>query len=103
VSWSRNQIDLPRGKVATNLARTRVSYSFSPRTFVQGLVQYNDAADVWSANVRFGWLQEASTGLFIVYNDTQYFDDAVVPPAGERLTTGRSLVIKVSRLFDLLK
>jgi len=34
-------------------------------------VQYNDRADVWSMNLRVGWLQAANTGLFVVYNDTR--------------------------------
>ena len=63
VSYQRNDVDLPWGDFVTNLVRTRVSYSFNPRTFVQGLVQYNDRADLWSMNFRFGWLQAANTGL----------------------------------------
>jgi len=57
--------------------------------FLQGLVQYNDRADLWSMNFRFGWLQAANTGLFIVYNDTRYMYDLIDQP--ER--TDRSLVI----------
>ncbi len=64
LSYQRNDVDLPWGEFVTNLVRTRVSYSFNPRTFVQGLVQYNDRADLWSVNLRFGWLQAANTGLF---------------------------------------
>ena len=52
-------------------APKRFSYSFTTRTFVQGLVQYNDRADLWSMNFRFGWLQDANTGLFVVYTDTR--------------------------------
>ena len=70
----------------TNLARLRVSYSFTTRVFVQGLVQYNDRADLWSMNFRFGWLQAANTGLFIVYNDTRYLYDLSESPSGP---TGR--------------
>jgi hypothetical protein len=44
ISWDRNDVDLPWGQFVTNLGRTRVSYSFSPRVFVQGLLQYNDRA-----------------------------------------------------------
>jgi len=100
LSLSRNDVDLPTGSFTTNVARTRVSYSFTARTFLQGLVQYNDTADLWSANVRFGWLQQANTGLFIVYNDTQPLDD---DPRSRSVITGRSLTIKVSRMIDLLR
>jgi hypothetical protein len=77
----------------------RVSYSFTTRMFLQGLVQYNDRADLWSTNLRFGWLQAANTGLFVVYNDTRYLYDLYEQP--ER--TDRSLVIKFSRTFDVLR
>ena len=100
LSYQRNDIDLPWGDFATNLVRTRVSYSFNPRTFVQGLIQYNDRADLWSMNFRFGWLQAANTGLFIVYTDTHGLYD-LFPTRPER--TDRSLIVKFSRMFDVLR
>ena len=99
LAYQRNDVDLPGGSFSTNLVRTRLSYSFSTRAFLQGLVQYNDRADVWSMNVRFGWLQAANTGLFVVYTDTRGLYDLFDRP--ER--TDRSLVIKFSRMFDLLQ
>ena len=65
---------------------------------MQSLVRYNDRADLWSVNFRFGWIQQANTGLFIVYNDSRPFDDLTTTAA----TTGRSLTIKFSRMFDVL-
>jgi hypothetical protein len=97
---ARNDVDLPLGRFVTNLIRSRVNYSFTPRTFVQSLLQYNDRADIWSMNVRFGWLQAANTGLFIVYNDTRGLYD-LFPNRPER--TDRSLIIKFSRMFDVLQ
>ena len=48
--------------------------------------------------LRLGWLQDANTGLFVVYNDTRELGryDFVTP------TTGRSLILKFSRMFDVL-
>lgn len=97
VSYSRNDVRLPWGDFTTNLVRARVSYSFNPSAFVQALLQYNDRADIWSMNLRFGWLQAANTGLFIVYNDTRGLYDLFDRP--ER--TDRSFVVKFSRMFDL--
>ncbi len=98
-SYSLNDVDLPWGSFRTNLIRSRINYSFTPRTFVQSLVQYNDRADLWSMNIRFGWLQAANTGLFIVYNDTRYLYDLIERPERK----DRSLTVKYSRMFDLLK
>ena len=58
-----------------------MSYSFSPRVFVQSLIQYNDRADAWTSNFRFGWLQQANTGVFLVYTDSHDLDDRCVRAA----------------------
>jgi len=58
------------------------------------LVQYSDQVDQWSTNLRFGWLNTAGTGLFIVYNDVQGFDTLQGPQ-------GRSLFIKYTRQFNV--
>lgn len=99
VGYQRNDIDLPGGQFTTNLLRTRVSYAFNTRTFVQSLVQYNDRADLWSVNLRFGWLQAANTGLFVVYTDTRGLYDLFPGPA----RSDRSFVVKFSRMFDVLQ
>ncbi len=99
VSFQRNDVFLPQGDFTTNLVRSRLSFSFTPRLFVQSLVQYNDRADIWSMNLRLGWLQAANTGLFVVYNDTRGLYDLRPTPLRE----DRSLVIKFSRMFDLLQ
>ena len=95
VQWSRNDVDLPGGQFIANLTSARVAVNFSPRRFFMALVQHNDAADLWSANLRVGLLGQANTGLFIVYNDTRGLHDAI--PFGG----GRSLILKFSRLFDM--
>ena len=95
--WSYNDFRLPGGDFTTNLARLRVAYSFTTRMFLQALVQYNDRADLWSSNIRFGLLSDANTGLFVVYNDIQGLGSEI--PSG----AGRTLTLKYSYLFDLLR
>jgi hypothetical protein len=97
VSWQYNNIDLKGGSFETNLGRLRTTYSFTPRIFVQALVQYNDRADLWATNFRFGWLQRANTGLYVVYNEVRDLGNA-----GTGIPD-RSLTIKYSRMFDLLR
>jgi hypothetical protein len=96
LAYELNNVDLPGGTFDTNLARARLSWSWTPRLFLQGLVQYNDQAELWSANVRFGWLSSANTGLFVVYNENR---DLEGPGSTFR---DRSLTVKFSRLVDLL-
>ena len=94
--WSYNDLNLPGGKFTTNLIRTRLAYSFTTRMFLQALIQYNDRADLWSSNIRFGLLSDANTGLFVVFNDIQGIGSRI--PSG----AGRTLTLKYSYLFDLL-
>jgi hypothetical protein len=97
--WDRNDVDLPGGSFVTNLARARASYSFSPRVFVQSLVQYNTRANTWSSNFRFGWLQQANTGIFVVYTDSHLIDEDPL----RAVSADRSFIVKISRMFDALR
>lgn len=93
LTWSRNDIELDNGKFDTNIFQARLSYSFTPRIYTQSLIQYNSVAELWSANIRFGWLQQANTGLFLVYNQVHYGGSIY----------NRSFTVKYTRVFDVLK
>ena len=64
-----NDVRLDQGNFVRTLIGTRLGYNFTPRVFVNSLVQYNNQARVWTANARFGWLNTAGTGLCVVFND----------------------------------
>lgn len=64
-----NDVRLPEGNFIRSLQAVRLNYFFSPRIFVQTLTQYNNQQAIFSSNIRFGWLNTAGTGLFIVLND----------------------------------
>ena len=103
VEWSYNDLRLPGGDFTTNLVRFRTTYSFTTRMFFQALEQYNDRAELWSSNLRFGLLSDANTGLFVVYNDVRYFDSVLGSRFHTPLAGGRTLTVKYSQLFDLLR
>ncbi len=105
LEWSYNDLRLPGGHFTTNLARLRVSYSFTTRMFLQTLVQYNDSVDIWSSNLRFGLLRDANSGLFIVYNDINYLGSMLYRDRYDQAlqSTGRTLTIKYSHLFNVLR
>jgi len=91
-------VNLDGGSFETAVVGLRAAYSFTPRVYVQSLVQYNDQTRNLSGNVRFGWLNTAGTGLFIVYNDLEHLG----PFSRTGLTRGpteRALVIKFTRQF----
>ena len=94
---SFNWVDLPQGDFTQHVASTRVSYSFSPRTFLSGLVQYSASSDSFSANFRLRWEYAPGSEIFIVYTeerDTDVFDRF-------SKLENRGLVIKVNRLLRM--
>jgi hypothetical protein len=100
-------VSLPQGNFETVLMGMNFGYFFTPRIYLQSLVQYSNQADSWSANLRFGWLNTAGTGLFIVYNDVQGFDypDGLNHDGGrfvENGTLARSFIVKFTRQFNVL-
>jgi hypothetical protein len=99
LGWSYNDIDLPEGAFETNLGRLRLSYSFTTLINLQALIQYNDRDDIWAANLRFAWLRTANSGLYVVYNQNQDLHGSGFGWTRKE----RSLIIKYSYLFDLLK
>ena len=90
-----NDVDLVEGSFETKLVGVNFGYFFTPRIYLQSLVQYSDQIDRLSANMRFGWLNTAGTGLFIVYNDIRGVDQLDGP-------LGRSLILKFTRQLNVL-
>ena len=93
-SFNYNDFDLPNGDFTANLARVRLSYSFTPKMQIETLVQYSETVDEFATNLRFSWLRTASSGLYIVYNE-------VDEQADDGLPTGREFIVKYSYIFDV--
>ncbi len=91
-SFAINDLQLPNGSTVSTLFGARINYLFTPRINFQGFVQYNSTIDLWSFNLRFSILEQANTGLFIVYNDI-YTEGA---------PNNRSFTVKYTHMFDLL-
>ncbi|HSM59172.1 MAG TPA: DUF5916 domain-containing protein [Longimicrobiales bacterium] len=98
VSWF--DVDLDQGDFRTTVVGLRTAYSFTPRIYLQSLLQYNDQSDTFSGNIRFAWLNTAGTGLFLVYNDlrnTASFAERGIP----RGPLDRTFVVKFTRQLNL--
>lgn len=91
--YQYNRFNLPVGDFSANIFRSQITYAFTPTMFVQGLIQNNSTRKLWAANIRFSWLQRANTGLFIVYNHNLQ----------ERSPLNNSIILKYTRIFDLVK
>ncbi len=89
-------LKLDNGDLNAILSGSRLSYSFTPRMFLQSLIQYNNVSNLLSVNARFGLLKNANTGLFVVMNILKD-DDLLDYINNQRLT------VKYTHTFDLIK
>ena len=98
-SVSFNWVDLPEGSFTTQLASTRFTYTFTPRMFFSGLLQYSSSGDSFSTNLRFRWEYNPGSEIFVVYSEDRDTD----PLTPDRYTElrDRGLVVKITRLFQL--
>ncbi len=93
-------VNLKEGDFATSLVALKASYTFTPRIFLQATIQYDNESEDVGSNIRFGWLNTAGTGLYVVYNDIQHF--GVFDRTGfDRGPKGRQLIIKYTKQFDI--
>ena len=93
-------VTLAEGSFTTMLWRLRTAYSFTPRIYLQSLLQYNRQTDTFSTNIRFGWLNTAGTGLFVVLNNlenTGTFDRTQLPEG----PLERAVLVKFTRQVNL--
>ena len=91
ISWEHDEVALPTGDFTTNLVNTRLLYSFSPRMFLNALIQYNSTVREIESNIRFNFIHKPLSDFFLVYNE-------------RRSTTGevqeRALIAKITYIFD---
>ncbi|WP_208103812.1 DUF5916 domain-containing protein [Flagellimonas ochracea] len=95
LTLSHNDIQLDTGNLTALVGGLRLSYSFTPRMFLQSLIQRNNVSNITSVNARFAWLQNANTGLFVVFNIVK--DDDLIDGIDNQVFT-----IKYTHRFDIL-
>ena len=93
-SLSFNWVDLPAGSFTTKLIRARATYSFTPRIFFSGLLQYDATADTFNASLRLRWEYQPGSELFIVFGEDRRID-----PTTLLRFSDRGWVVKVNRSF----
>ncbi|SHG29384.1 hypothetical protein SAMN04488116_0803 [Flagellimonas flava] len=95
LNFSHSDIQLDTGNFTALVGGLRLSYSFTPRIFLQSLIQRNNVSEITSVNARFGWLQNANTGLFVVFNIVKDDNDL-------DLLNNQTITIKYTHRFDIL-
>ncbi len=86
---------MPQGNFTAKLVTTRLTYTFTPRMFLGGLLQYNSTRNVMSSNVRLRWQYQPGSELFVVYNDQRDTELGRNFP----LLENRALVVKFTKFF----
>lgn len=95
-TWAYNDIALPGGTFNSHIVRQRLGLSLSPTLFTNTYVQYNDAAELLSLNLRFNWMYRPGADLFLVFNQNWN------APSLSDLTSGdREVIAKFTYLFEL--
>jgi len=98
-SMSINWVNLPNGSFRMDLTRGRINFSFTPRMFFAGLIQYNSSSESIGANLRFRWEYSPGSELFVVYTEDRNADPLRPNRSGYR--GNRGFVVKINRLFRL--
>ncbi|MDH3613145.1 MAG: carbohydrate binding family 9 domain-containing protein [Gammaproteobacteria bacterium] len=94
ITYNDFDLPVPNGEFTANLARLRLSYSFTPKIQLQALIQYNELDDTIGTNIRFSWLRSANSGLYLVYNELDERSPGAPP-------TEREFILKYSHIFDV--
>jgi hypothetical protein len=94
--WSRDDVKLPAGSFIANVWRQRLSLSLSPNVATNAFIQYNDAAELLSLNLRFNWIYRPGADLFLVYNENW-----IAPTLGHIHPRERQLILKLTYLLEI--
>ena len=96
ISINANNIKVKGEVLNAIISGLNLTYSFTPRMFLQSFIQYNNVSNLFSVNTRFGLLNDANTGLFVVFNilkDSDIIDEI----------NNQQITIKYTHSFDLIK
>ena len=96
---SINRITIPLGTYTAPLVTSRVTYTFTPRMFFGGLVQYSAVGNSLSANLRLRWEYQPGSEIFIVYNDQRDTSAFSLRDRHWPMLENRAFVVKFNRLF----
>jgi hypothetical protein len=94
LSYERNDVDLPAGRVRADLYVLRGLYSVNPRLFVDALVQYQAETKRVLTTARFNFTYRPLSDFSIVLNENRPVDTAFAP------RPVRALVLKYTRLVQ---
>jgi hypothetical protein len=85
------ELDLPVADFVKTFWTGRMNYSFTRNMFIDALVQYDPASELFNSNVRFNFIHHPLSDVYIVWNEQRFF-------TGDPVKPGRSLTLKVTQM-----
>ncbi len=77
VAYTHNRIDLPNGSLDADIGSVRLAVALTTQFTVDALIQYNQADDALSANVRFNFIHTPGSDLVLVINEQRGTSDSI--------------------------
>ncbi len=77
VAYTHNRIDLPNGSLDADIGRVRLAVALTTQFTVDALIQYNQADDALSTNVRLNFIHTPGSDLFLVINEQRGVADSI--------------------------
>jgi hypothetical protein len=89
-TYQHNDVALPSGAFAADLAGVRLKYAYSTTLFGSTFVQYNTQSRSFVTNARLAWRYAPLSDVFLVYTERQN--------TFTNVRNERSVAIKVTRM-----
>jgi hypothetical protein len=101
----RNAIEIEGERFPANLYRAEVRVAQSTRLYVGGVIQYNEAQELWISNLRLTWLHAPLSEAYLVVTDRRSAGNrpgagpGPGSPPGLAFGSERLVTLKVTRLL----
>lgn len=69
--YTRNDVELPNGDFAVDLAALRIDFAISPTMTIRSVTQYNSLTDQFGTSARFRWTYSPGSDIYIVYDEVR--------------------------------
>ena len=83
--YTRNEVKLPGGNFAVDLASLRVDFAMSPTMAVRTVTQYNSLSDQFGTSARFRWTYSPGSDVYVVYDEVRRDPDTLFEYRDRRL------------------
>ena len=94
--FTRNDVDLPNGAFAVDLAALRVDFAISPTMAIRSVTQYNSLSEQFSTSARFRWTYRPGSDVYVVYDELRRDPQN---PGSLFMYRDRSLILKATFLL----